>query len=332
MVTVEVHRVETEDRVELGVLEWSPPRVLYGYPVLLVHGFSQNNLTWHGRSGGIAPELCKRGFHVFSLDLRGSGYSRLKKLYYDYTLEDLVFKDLRTAVSFIGNRTGKDKIVLVGHSLGGICSYVFSSFFGRDVWAIITLGSPVYLGDGVRIIRVVGTFVRNISRIPLSSLVYHIWPREFAMKVLGFVGLFGFPLMRSKRVLRTVPLYPAYSGNFDSLWDFWEKFVKGFDFSSPRLFVQMLRWAAERRITSADGKIDYTEKFRSITVPLFSSAGTLDRIAPPESVRPIIELVSSSVKLYKEYEAGHLDLVEGRLARKVVVSDIESFLLNLIYS
>jgi Lysophospholipase len=86
------HSLITGDKVKIGVIEWRPEKKKYPYPILLIHGYAQNNLSWHGKSGGIAPELSKRGFHVFAVDLRGSGLSRLKKIRYDYTFEDFVFK------------------------------------------------------------------------------------------------------------------------------------------------------------------------------------------------------------------------------------------------
>jgi pimeloyl-ACP methyl ester carboxylesterase len=123
------HSVITSDGVKIGIMEWRPDVKSFRYLLVLIHGYAQNNLSWHGRSGGLAPELQKMGFHVFSVDLRGSGLSRLKKIRYDFTFDDFVFKDVKEVVDFIRAKEKVDKVVLAGHSLGGIVSYSFSAFF-----------------------------------------------------------------------------------------------------------------------------------------------------------------------------------------------------------
>jgi pimeloyl-ACP methyl ester carboxylesterase len=320
------HSLITGDKVKIGVIEWRPEKKKYPYPILLIHGYAQNNLSWHGKSGGIAPELSKRGFHVFAVDLRGSGLSRLKKIRYDYTFEDFVFKDIDTAVSFIKARTLSPKVILGGHSLGGICSYAYTSWKQENVFAVITFGSPVFFGKGVLAMQFFGKIAGFGRKIPLSHLIYFFWPREVAMKVLGFFGLFGVPLMRYSQILKIAPLYPSYTRNFESLYDFWEKLVLGFEFSSSRLLVQLLLWVHDGKITSYDGTINFTEEFKKIKVQIFAIAGKLDKLAPPESVKPILDIVSSEKKFYKEYDAGHLDLIEGKLAKTQIVDDIEDFL------
>lgn len=325
---MKLHFTETPDRLKIGVLEWKDS-VSYDFPILLVHGFSQNNLSWHGKNSGLAPKLAEKGFWVFAVDLRGSGYSRIKKLYYNYTFEDFVFRDIDSAINLIVSQTGSKKVVLAGHSLGGICSYTYASFFPHKVHAVITFGSPVYFGRGVPAMRIAGRFVGLMKKVPMSSLIYYFWPREVAMKILGFFGLFGVPLMKYRDVLKISPLYPSYTRNFESAWDFWEKLVKGFEFSSPRLLVQILLWVDQGKITSYDGRINYTEKFKEIVSPVFAIAGTLDKLAPPESVKPIIDIVSSKIKVYREYEAGHLDLIEGKLAKTKIADDVERFLKDL---
>ncbi|MCS7214095.1 MAG: alpha/beta hydrolase [Candidatus Calescibacterium sp.] len=328
---MQIHYVSAPDEVRLGILEWKPDNQNYKYPILLIHGFAQNNLSWHGRNGGIAPTLCSKGFHVFCLDLRGSGYSRLRKLYYDYTFDDFVFKDMESAFLFITTRTGVDKIVLGGHSLGGICSYAYSAFFPQKVQTVITFGSPVHFGRGVQTIQLLGRLASFMKKVPFSHLIYYFWPREFGMKLMGMFGLVGVPLMMNRRILKFSPLYPSYTRNFESAWDFWEKLVGGFEFTSPRLLVQLLLWSAQRKITSFDGSINYTEKFKNITSPLFALSGILDKVAPPKSVKPIVDIVSSKVKEYKEYVAGHIDLVEGKLAKGKISDDVEKFLRESIF-
>ncbi len=323
------HFVVAPDGVKIGIMEWRPKKRRFKYPLLFIHGYAQNNLSWHGRSGGLAPELKKMGFHVFSVDLRGSGLSRLRKIRYNFTFDDFVFKDVKEAVDFIRVRERVGKVVLAGHSLGGIVSYTFSAFFPDKVYAIITFGSPVHFGRGVPLMKIVAKATSPLRKTGVSHAIHLLWPRENIMKVLGFFGLFGIPAMRYRNILKIAPLYPSYTRNFESPYDFWEKLIKGFEFSSPKLLSQVLRWIDEKKITSWDGKVNFTDEFRKINQPIFALAGTLDKLAPPESVKPIFDIVSSEIKLYKEYEAGHLDIIEGKLAKEVISKDIADFLMSI---
>jgi pimeloyl-ACP methyl ester carboxylesterase len=329
---MQLHSLITSDGVRVGVLEWIPKDKRFPYPVLLVHGYAQNNLSWHGRNSGIAPSLSQNGFHTFAIDLRGSGYSKLSKLRYDYTFDDFVFKDVEEAVQFLKAKTRSQKVVLAGHSLGGIVSLAYASQKPENVFAIITFGSPIYFGRGVPVMKFFGNLYASISKLPVSKIIPLIWYRENFMKILGFFGLFGVPLMLNKKILKISPLYPSYTRNFESPYDFWEKLVKGFDTTSPKLLFQILRWIYEEKITSYDGKINFTDEFKKIAQPVFIIAGVLDKLAPPESVKPVLDIVSSQVKFYKEYEAGHLDLIEGKLAKTQILRDVVDFLFGLISS
>ncbi len=319
-----LHKILAEDNVELGLHEWTPVDVRYRFPILFIHGFAQNHFSWDGKNGGLAPELTKKGIHTFAIDLRGSGYSRLKKLFYNYTFEDFVSKDVQASVNFI-RKLGYDRLIIGGHSLGGIVSYAWAVQNPDTIAGIITFGSPIIFGKGVPIMRFFGRVTVAIGKFPASKLIYLVWPREVAMKILGILGVVGAPFMRYKSIVKIAPLYPSYTRNFESIYDFYEKLVRGFDFSSPRLFTQILRWAGEGKITSFDGRIDFTKEFEKIKSPLLVFAGTLDKLAPPESVKPILKIAQSKIKIYKEYEVGHLDIIEGKFAKTQISQDIEDF-------
>ncbi len=93
--------------IAIHVLEWSQQ----GVPLLLVHGFGNEAHIWDEFAPQVAPY-----YRVLALDLRGHGDSgKDPERRYDY--QDHV-ADLEAVIDGLG----VDRVVLVGHSLGGrIC-------------------------------------------------------------------------------------------------------------------------------------------------------------------------------------------------------------------
>ena len=104
-------RVPGADGLALHVLEWSEE----GVPLLFVHGFGNDAHVWDEIAPVVAP--CYR---VLALDLRGHGDSDHDPEHrYDYAR---FVADLECATEALG----VDRLVLVGHSLGGRVSMLFA--------------------------------------------------------------------------------------------------------------------------------------------------------------------------------------------------------------
>jgi len=97
-------RVPGADGLGLHLLEWSRE----GVPLLLVHGFGHHAHVWDDLAPALAPY-----YRVLALDLRGHGDSdRDPNRRYD---PETLVRDLDAATRSLGI----DRLVLVGHSLGG---------------------------------------------------------------------------------------------------------------------------------------------------------------------------------------------------------------------
>jgi predicted alpha/beta hydrolase family esterase len=97
-------------------------------PVLLVHGFICNHRVWNKVSNALRHE----GHSVLSLDLEP-----LFASIDDYA--PLINRALDSLLS----QTGASKVVLVGHSMGGLAIRAWMRAFGTEkVARIITLGTP----------------------------------------------------------------------------------------------------------------------------------------------------------------------------------------------
>ncbi|GAA5152045.1 alpha/beta fold hydrolase [Pseudonocardia eucalypti] len=101
-----------------------------GTPILLVHGFLDNRSVF----APLRRALHKRGFGVthavnhslFTGDVRAAA------------------RDLRRHVERLRERTGADRVHVIGHSLGGLIARYFVQRLGGDVTVdnLVTLGTP----------------------------------------------------------------------------------------------------------------------------------------------------------------------------------------------
>jgi pimeloyl-ACP methyl ester carboxylesterase len=97
-------RLRGADGVTLHALEWSRE----GTPLVFLHGFSNEAHVWDDAAPAVAPY-----YRTLAFDLRGHGDSdRDPEQRYDY---DFHVADLESALAELGI----DRLVLVGHSLGG---------------------------------------------------------------------------------------------------------------------------------------------------------------------------------------------------------------------
>lgn len=92
-----------------------------GGAVVLVHGLSSSADIWDVpglEAVSLARALQAAGLRVITFDQRGAGQSTTAT--WRFTLGDLAHGDLPAVIGAVGTRLGIDRIVLGGHSLGGL--------------------------------------------------------------------------------------------------------------------------------------------------------------------------------------------------------------------
>jgi pimeloyl-ACP methyl ester carboxylesterase len=116
-------RVTVDSGLDLHLLEWGGERPELEHTVVLVHGFL--DLAW-GWEDLVLAGLAER-FHVIAFDQRGHGDSdRIGPGGYYH------FMDYVADLASLLERTGRQRVSLVGHSMGGtVVSYYAGAFPDR---------------------------------------------------------------------------------------------------------------------------------------------------------------------------------------------------------
>ena len=279
--------------------------------VLLVHGYGQNRYAWHLPLRSMANHLARAGFDVFNLDLRGHGRSAHLGAPRPLSPAEYVREDLPRAVEeALRLGPSRERLFLVGHSLGGLIAYAAAPALAGAVAGVATLGSPYHFLRGARALalfgRLLGAFERW-SALPES---------DFAMELRGF----GETVRILRRFIES-PLYPLPVRGYvpaniepDVLA---QHMSLAMDAGSLPVLRHMFRWAREHeRVGEGPGGVEgFGDAFEALTgLPLLVIAGTRDDLVPPQGVHTAYARSRSHDKTYRAFPAGHLDLLVGHTA------------------
>ncbi|OQW95113.1 MAG: hypothetical protein BWK79_03540 [Beggiatoa sp. IS2] len=184
-----------------------------GIPILFIHGFFSNGAYWWAMHRYLRKQHVT---HLFTLNLSAI-----------FTDIDTFAEEVQQRVELICATTGSPKVILVGHSMGGLIARAyFYRHGGRErVAKIITLGSPhqgtflAYLmgGTNVRQMRLRNPWLSQLNAlpsppIPITSIYsYHddfIVPQEGSIlagsKNLAVAGVGHLAMSFSKKFQKLV--------------------------------------------------------------------------------------------------------------------------------
>lgn len=138
--------VQTDDGWALHLLKFSPKKQRFPYPLLCIHGFSQNHLAF--TLGGFAQELADLGFVTYTVDLRGHGKSQYTSLSDSgdatsiptWQVEDYITTDVPRALKALREWHDGIPAIVCGHSLGGIIAVVLAALKSQqEIAAVIPM-------------------------------------------------------------------------------------------------------------------------------------------------------------------------------------------------
>jgi esterase len=134
-----IRRVPGAHGLSLGLVEWSRT----GTPLLLLHGFGHSARIWDP----VVPDLAPR-YRTLALDARGHGDSdRDPEFRYNHAA---VARDIESVVDHLG----LERLVLVGHSMGGYASIRYAARHPQRVLRLVLVDAGPDLSTRSRSARV----------------------------------------------------------------------------------------------------------------------------------------------------------------------------------
>jgi acylglycerol lipase len=102
--------------------------------LLISHGFAEHS----GRYGNVVDHFVPRGYAIYALDHRGHGRSDGARVevddFFDY------IKDLKTFFDIVRKDNPRDKIFLIGHSMGSFISLIYTAQYQKELAGLVTSG------------------------------------------------------------------------------------------------------------------------------------------------------------------------------------------------
>lgn len=283
-----------------------------GPPVLLVHGMGANHYNWDYREEiSLSHALQQAGYDVWVVELRGDPGSvpPSRRARRSFTFDDHATLDLPAAVDTVLAETGHDRLLWVGHSMGGMLLYTFLAQQPDKIAGGVAICSPATFDDPLRLHRTGRRFrwmLGGNGRVPARALAS-------ATRPLG----------------RANPMF-ATLGNKDNL-DY--ELARGLarhalvDLPKP-LLRQAVRWITDGDLVTVDGE----PWLQPASVPLLVLGAPDDRIVSHRDVAHACSVFPDcTYRLLSQEEGftvdyGHVDPVVGVSAPGEVYPLILEFL------
>lgn len=305
MLTVDVghtdsHVVYEENKLELR--RYEPPEREHATPILVVYALVNRPYVLDLQPDrSVVGRLLEAGFEVYLVD-----WGEPSRLDTSLGLEDYVCRYLDSCVEAVCDRAGVEEVHLLGYCMGGSLSIMYAALFAERVRTLSLMATPVVVdGTGGLLERWGIHYDPAVTAETYGNVPAELLAAQFAL-MEPVENLLG-----------------KYVQLFENLAD--EEFVE--------LFARMERWTwdgvdvAGRVFTefveevyrqddlvageiTLDGeRVDPAE----VETPLQQILGQHDHIVPPESSRPLNDVVASEDERLVEFPAGHIGIsVSGR--------------------
>lgn len=310
----EFHYVPTRDGWQIKLFRYKPRIESPGEPVLLCHGAFANHHNFDiPKNGSLADFLAEAGLDCWLMDYRGdrSVKPAPKQKRNNATVDQYLLEDIPSAVTYIKQQTGYEKVHAVGHSMGGMLLYAYDlTFEDADMASLSTLGSPV------------GFEPLAHKRMPRLLWMIRRFPRTSA---------------RVQRMLcQFVSLFHVSNAAFPVNWSNMPKGLGAHDFFHAvdllpwQVAGALDRWAGTNEWHMCNGELDVVASLPYLATPLLAIYAEKDLFTPPEYVQAFFDSIKEkdkqihilSVERGHEADYNHIDLAMGPHARQEVFAPI----------
>ncbi|MCX7633345.1 MAG: alpha/beta fold hydrolase [Turneriella sp.] len=325
--------------------------------LLMIPGFFCNRSIMDRLAKEMALE---HGYTVFTLDMRGRSKDTLpRRIFtnYHWSVDNYVWEDFPAALKWLKATHPGKKVVVFGHSMGGFIPLFYSAAYdkyGKErsgqlaikpesiIDGIISITSPIYIRLGTEnawfnMFRKSAKLITgNVLAEPLMQLVNFTLSTAVGSIDLNKFFTFLNSISASIRAvsfdvtyrLPTLKEFIGYVQITPPEWYFMMEDV--FCEESILVISQFLRSLIDGdNFMSIDRKINYTLECNELEIPHFTVIGTLDEIAPPDTVRQGHLAGKSPKNRVAEYRQGHLGIITHPETVRQIAADTDEWIRSL---
>ena len=237
------------------------------------------------------------------------------------SMEDYILGYMDNIVDFVREKTGNEKINVLGICQGGTFSIIYSAIFPQKLKTLVTMVAPLDFDSGDALLNVWAPFIDADLMVDVLGNI----PGELLN--LGFLWLKPFQLIIDKYVgLLDRIDDPVATRNFLRM----EKWI----FDSPdqpgetfRKYVKEL--FQENRLCKGEFELGGKRvDLKKITMPVLNMFGELDHLVSPKCSRPLSELVGSKDVTTIPYPVGHIGMYVSSRAQKEMAPTVARWLIE----
>ncbi|KAK9750425.1 hypothetical protein RND81_02G196000 [Saponaria officinalis] len=236
---------------------------------------------------------------------------------YDWDFDQHLEEDIPAVMDYIMAQSNPkaDKLLAIGHSMGGILLYGMLSRYGSEgrdprLAAVVTLASSVDYTTSNSTLKMLLPLanpaqVLNVPVVPLGALLSATYPLSSSPPyVLSWLN----NLISAEDMMHPELLKKLVLNNFCTI--------------PAKLLLQLTTAFREGGLRDRSGNFLYKDHLHKSNVPVLALAGDRDLICPPDAVYETVKLFPKDLVKYKVFgqpegpHYAHYDLVGGRLVSK----------------
>ncbi|MEZ5032414.1 MAG: class III poly(R)-hydroxyalkanoic acid synthase subunit PhaC [Saprospiraceae bacterium] len=261
-------------------------------------------------------KLISEGIDVYVIDW---GYPTRTDRY--KSMEDYILGDLNACVDYVRQAHGIDKVNLLGVCQGGTFSLIYSALNPDKIKNLITLVTPVEFADND------GLLFKWSRDMDVDTMV-----ESFGGLVPGDFLNFGFDLLKPMNKMRKYYGFNDVAKNKSSLMNFlrMETWVSDSPAQAGETYRKFIKDLYQQN-KLAEGTFELggkTVDLKQITMPVLTIYAKDDHIVPPDSTRPINDLVASRDKELMEFPGGHIGVFVGSRSQKMLTPAVAQWLID----
>lgn len=318
----EIHFITAEDGFRLAVSKRIPATKRFKEPVILCHGLGANryNLDLNPEYS-LARRFTDMGYDTYIVEMRTVGLSSKPHLFSDARwniyFDDIVKYDVPAFIQNAKIKSNSDKILWVGHSLGGMIMYgaLQNKEVEKDVKALVTISSPPSF----------------IHQKELKKFI----PLLKSARIFSHIRQEFWGRLMAPYLIRAIP-YSEVAANLENIDTpiLQRIFVNLATDISSTLLNQIAEWLDTGYIKDRNNKINFSEGIKNISIPIYALTGSVDMMCSKEAVLALKEKFSeeqlkitiTGIETGFTAEYGHGDIIFGRNAPDEIFPLITSYI------